>query len=348
LHLWTLGIDRSHTCWMTLVYASVGQESATIISDIMLSRDTPRPDAKSVWLVAEGNVQEDGYATVSHTQKTIMFNRRCLYLWVGNMPIARSIYRFLRSHFSKPFTEVELLLEREYSKDQLDRVDYAIIRFKNGRTEFFGSGGTHTNLGKKMTWQAGTGSYFVDPAHHLAEKTTEPTDDGDILDAEATDLLTRLYHGEVGAYEYHSFRAGGWYEVTVLRNGLFHEVPYIVCYYDLDEVIKTGSYEPTMAIFARYMTDTLLVNRAWGGKSSLIISCVDSFKTRYFTSGVHKWPLVFQHTFRDGDRTVMTHVSQDDQFSDDIQILELSAPRFLTSEDTREFIDEQLSTEIAP
>ncbi|MEJ6404126.1 hypothetical protein [Yoonia sp. 2307UL14-13] len=340
---------------MTLVYASIGQSSATIISDIMLSRNRPRTDGKPLWLVAEDNVQEHGYATVGHTQKTVMFNRRCLYLWAGNMLIARSIYKFLRAHFSKSFTEIEQLLEQEYSKDQLDRVDYAIVRFRNGQTEFFGSGGIHTDLGGVVTWEAGSGGYFVDPAHHLAEQTTGPTEDGDILNAEATDLLIRLYHGEAGAYEYHSFRSGGWYEVTVLRDGLFHKVPYAVCYYDLDEVEKSSTYEPTMAIFARYMTDTLLVNRAWGGKASLIISCVDSFKTqtvrnitepdRYFLSGLNKWPLLFQHTFRQGGKSIMTLVSQDDQLSEDMQILDLSSPRFLVSDDTRDFIDEQLLIE---
>ncbi|WP_419412451.1 hypothetical protein [Primorskyibacter sp. 2E107] len=338
---------------MTLIRATITPDSTVLVSDIMLTKDQPSPDRKSMWLIAEGRVDEINYSTSGHMQKTILFNRRCLFQWAGQMIVARSIYNFLKLHIKAPFEEVERLLALEFSSKDLDAVAFSIVRINSGKIEFFGHLGEHVSQGSTMNWIAGSGAYIADPRNHPADKTSDETTEGErLVDEETSDLLVRLYHGEAGAYVYDPFRAGGWYEVIVIKDQLFHRVPYAVCYYDLDQLERSGSRDPTLAVFSRYMNDRLLIHRVWGQNSSSIVNVVKSFKDRfdgavtepgrYFLGGLNSWELVIQVALRSGDQTVVSRVTQNKVPVDTVEILDINNPKFLASRETEEFLQQQL------
>ncbi len=324
-----------------------------MVSDIMLSNDQPSPDTKSMWLISEGQVDEANYSTTGHIQKTILFNRRCLFQWAGQMIVARSIYNFLRPHIKAPFETIERLLSLEFSAKELDAVAFSLVRINRGRIEFFGHHGEHVSQGDTMNWIAGSGAYIADPQNHPADMTFREIITGkEVVDDDTSDLLIRLYNGEVGAYVYDPYRAGGWYEIIVINDQLFQRIPYAVCYYDLDQIEKTGSKDPTLAIFSRYMNDRLLIHRVWGNNSSSTINVVRSFKdrfdgevtepSRYFLGGLNNWKLVIQVTLRSGNQEVVSRVVQNTTPIDDVEILDLNNPKFLASKETEEFLQSQL------
>jgi hypothetical protein len=240
----------------------------------------------------------------------------------------------------------------------LDAVAFSLVRIRSGRIELFGHHGEHIKQGENLKWLAGSGAFIADPRNHPAEKTfSEGTFGEAVIDDETSDLLLRLYHGEAGAYTYDPFRAGGWYEVITVRDQLFFRVPYAVCFYDLAQMEKTGSYDPTLAIFSRYMNDRLLIHRVWGNKSSCIINVVKSFKdrfdgevtepNRYFLGGLHNWEFILQITLRSGDQQVVSRIVQDPASVDDVEIHNLHNPEFLSSSETKQFLQEQLQRPLA-
>ncbi|MEP3638172.1 MAG: hypothetical protein ABJN14_13045 [Paracoccaceae bacterium] len=339
---------------MTLIHTKLfSNNDAAIVSDILLTADDPSPKKKSLWLIAEGRVDEMNYSTVGHMQKTIFISRRCLFQWAGQMVVARSIYYFVKQRARAPFEEIKASLCREFSEKELDAVEFSIIRLNSGRIEFFGHDGNTTSHSEGIKWVSGSGAWLVDPDNHPGDKMFNDKVEGEeLIDDETSDLLNRLYQGEAGAYTYDPFRAGGWYEINIVRDGVFRRVPYAVCYYDLDLVEQSGSTNPTLAIFSRYMQDRLLIHRVWGKTKASEIHVVDSFKgqfsskvvepDRYFLGGLHNWELVFQIAIRNGGTQVVSQITQNTSPIDEVEIADLDKPRFFASKSTVEFLKGQI------
>lgn len=218
----TVVSDNEVTVYSTLI----GDGVLCAMSDVLLTSDADGSHPTLPNLVDGFDRHTNGFRHVGATQKTILPTSRTLFQWAGSYITAMSIFTSIRRNKDSLFTGDKAPLEG-YSAKELQSVSFLLCGFRSGKLMVY-----QHNCDRYRT--EGMDEFTEGSASFLLDNT--PLDYSDIVvsASKSSPLLIQakrvmeLILGEIGLYEYLSFRAGLWYELTALDRTLFRKIPYAI------------------------------------------------------------------------------------------------------------------------
>lgn len=220
-------LDRGDGIKFVTVFSTlIGDRTFCALSDVLLTADRAGNHATFPNLIYGGQESTDSFIQAGTRQKTILPTKRSLFQWAGSEIVARSIYSHARNH-RDALLRGELDFLSQYSESERENISFLIAGFISKELKVLSYNCEHCRTEGMDEYKEGTASYLLDNAPIEFETARATASDTSPLFIQSKRLLNFIL-GEIGLYEYLSFRAGLWYELTAFDGFLFRKIPYAV------------------------------------------------------------------------------------------------------------------------